>query len=141
MEGSQFSTQPMFSYQQSVHGKAIAAGNSHTCGVTTSGDAYCWGMNPSGQLGNGELDVADLHGFRLPARMDVRADVVLGRDPAKRRVLAVDLKRRSVHQEEANVALLRRGDIGLGDDVAVPADRLDHLVEVGLVLRIDLEHA
>jgi formate dehydrogenase gamma subunit len=27
MEGSQFSTQPMFSYQQSVHGKAIAAGN------------------------------------------------------------------------------------------------------------------
>ncbi|HET9385213.1 MAG TPA: hypothetical protein VFO67_08705 [Gemmatimonadales bacterium] len=26
---------------------------SHTCGVTTSGDTYCWGHNSSGQLGNG----------------------------------------------------------------------------------------
>jgi hypothetical protein len=33
------------------------------------------------------------------------------------------------------------GDIGLGDDIAVAADRLDHLVEVGAVLRVELEHS
>ena len=31
----------------------IAAGGSHTCGVTTGGDAYCWGINGLGQLGTG----------------------------------------------------------------------------------------
>lgn len=32
---------------------SIAAGNSHACGVTKQGDAYCWGRNGSGQLGDG----------------------------------------------------------------------------------------
>ncbi|MFA5566420.1 MAG: RCC1 repeat-containing protein, partial [Acidimicrobiia bacterium] len=31
---------------------SIAAGN-HTCGVTTGGDAYCWGYDAFGGLGNG----------------------------------------------------------------------------------------
>ena len=30
----------------------IAAGISHTCGVTTSGTVYCWGGNYYGQLGD-----------------------------------------------------------------------------------------
>jgi Regulator of chromosome condensation (RCC1) repeat len=33
--------------------EAIAAGNYNTCGVTTSGTAYCWGWNFYGQLGTG----------------------------------------------------------------------------------------
>ena len=32
---------------------ALAAGNTHTCGVTTGGDAFCWGQNVFGQLGDG----------------------------------------------------------------------------------------
>lgn len=33
----------------------LSAGESHTCGVSTSGSAYCWGENSSGQLGNGAV--------------------------------------------------------------------------------------
>jgi len=32
---------------------SVDGGGYHTCGVTVSGDAYCWGWNASGQLGIG----------------------------------------------------------------------------------------
>jgi alpha-tubulin suppressor-like RCC1 family protein len=40
---------------------AVSAASQHTCGVTTAGAAYCWGLNRSGSLGDGTLD----DGFRL----------------------------------------------------------------------------
>jgi alpha-tubulin suppressor-like RCC1 family protein len=32
---------------------AVRAGEAHACGVTPSGDIYCWGLNDHGQLGDG----------------------------------------------------------------------------------------
>jgi len=33
--------------------KSISAGMVHACSLTRAGDAYCWGTNKDGQLGNG----------------------------------------------------------------------------------------
>jgi alpha-tubulin suppressor-like RCC1 family protein len=33
----------------------LRAGNSHTCGVTTAGQAWCWGNNSEGELGDGSI--------------------------------------------------------------------------------------
>lgn len=38
---------------------SIAVHLQHTCGVTTDGSGYCWGLNNVGQLGNGTLSNSD----------------------------------------------------------------------------------
>jgi alpha-tubulin suppressor-like RCC1 family protein len=35
---------------------SIAAGNAHACGITVRGEAYCWGRNTGGQLGDGSTN-------------------------------------------------------------------------------------
>lgn len=47
------STSPVTVTGFSADATAIAAGNYHTCAVTTDGQIECWGSNSIGQLGNG----------------------------------------------------------------------------------------
>lgn len=46
-----------FTSPQAVSGglkfSSLDVGTGHSCGITTAGDAYCWGENDVGQLGNG----------------------------------------------------------------------------------------
>lgn len=37
---------------------AISQGFAHSCGVTTAGAAYCWGINDNGQLGDGSTQAS-----------------------------------------------------------------------------------
>lgn len=39
---------------------SISAGFRHTCGLSASGTAYCWGNNDSAQIGNGTRDISDV---------------------------------------------------------------------------------
>lgn len=49
------STTPIPVMDSTLVFRSISAGVRHTCGVTTSGSAYCWGDNRSRQLGSGSL--------------------------------------------------------------------------------------
>jgi hypothetical protein len=57
---------------------SISAGPGHTCGLTLSGEAYCWGDNTRGQLGDGTNVNADVPikvvGGVLFQEIDVGAD-------------------------------------------------------------------
>lgn len=40
--------------QGDIRFDVLEAGTAHTCGLTVAGEAYCWGDNWDGQVGNGE---------------------------------------------------------------------------------------
>jgi len=42
-----------------------SAGGSHTCGITSAGNLYCWGDNSFGQIGNGASGTNQLPLFRI----------------------------------------------------------------------------
>jgi alpha-tubulin suppressor-like RCC1 family protein len=56
-------------------GGQIEVGRSHTCATTADGEIYCWGNNPSGQLGLGTTAL-QTSPKRLPASGDLEAEAL-----------------------------------------------------------------
>jgi alpha-tubulin suppressor-like RCC1 family protein len=43
----------------------ISAGSNHTCGITTSGETFCWGLNTKGELGTSATTASCLGGTMM----------------------------------------------------------------------------
>ena len=48
--------------------KSVATGLAYACGLTATGEVYCWGANKYGQLGNGSTEESET-GPRLTAAL------------------------------------------------------------------------
>ena len=56
--GGSSSALPLLVGDGSLPFQSVRAGLYHTCGVTPTHDAYCWGYNRNGQVGNGDTSFA-----------------------------------------------------------------------------------
>lgn len=65
---------------------SLAPGAYHTCGLTPAGDAYCWGHNVSGELGDGtrtdRLTPVPVSGGLTFAALDAASDETCGLTPS-----------------------------------------------------------
>ncbi|MFC1654515.1 RCC1 domain-containing protein [Myxococcota bacterium] len=64
-------TTPLTGSKVFIH---LGLGNANTCGVTSDGKAYCWGVDTNGELGNGSNPVDDCGGSQCslqPEPLDV----------------------------------------------------------------------
>lgn len=56
--GDQFGNEPRpVAVASNATFSALSTGLYHTCGLTTAGQAYCWGQGAEGELGNGDPNV------------------------------------------------------------------------------------
>ena len=51
---------------------AVTAGEYHTCGITNTGDVYCWGDGDYGQIGNGDFVDSDVP-YLVPLPSNLKA--------------------------------------------------------------------
>jgi alpha-tubulin suppressor-like RCC1 family protein len=60
---------------RSRYADRIALGDSHTCFVTPNGEVYCWGLNDSGQLGQGLSNAPNPYDSVAPLRVPLASRV------------------------------------------------------------------
>ena len=102
--------------------RQLSTAGAHTCAVDASGDAWCWGHNVAGQLGDGtELREGTSGGSASSPRRVIGVPALAGIAPAAgNHSCALDTSGRAWCWGDNGAAQLGRGDAGGRDAVAAP---------------------
>src|SRR5262249_42265637 len=77
----------------------------------------------------------------LATGMDIASDVVPGAAAAESSIFSLVFQRGTVHDKEPHIPFGRFGQVLLGNDIAIAAHGLDHLIEVSQVVLANQKYA
>jgi len=129
---STLSTQQSFAVDAGPTFKTVSSGEHFTCGLTTTGDVYCWGANDRSQLGTSA--VSEFSTPNKVYRISNALEIAAGRDFACARL------------SDGGVACWGRGDLGqTGDGIDTKIDRIFatrvHSVNTAIGITAGASHA
>lgn len=129
---STLSTQQSFAVDAGPTFKSVSSGEHFTCGLTTTGDVYCWGANDRSQLGTSA--VSEFSTPNKVYRISDALEIAAGRDFACARLA------------DGGVACWGRGDLGqAGDGIDTKIDRIFatrvHSVNTAIGIAAGASHA
>jgi len=129
---STLSTQQSYAVDAGPTFKSVSSGEHFTCGLTTTGDVYCWGANDRSQLGTSA--VSEFSTPNKVYRISNALEIATGRDFACARLT------------DGGVACWGRGDLGqTGDGIDTKIDRIFatrvHSVNTAIGITAGASHA
>jgi len=129
---STLSTQQSLAVDAGPTFKTVSSGEHFTCGLTTTGDVYCWGANDRSQLGTSA--VSEFSTPNKVYRISDALEIAAGRDFACARLA------------DGGVACWGRGDLGqAGDGIDTKIDRIFatrvHSVNTAIGIAAGASHA
>jgi alpha-tubulin suppressor-like RCC1 family protein len=104
-------TESSFAVDSGPTFKSVSSGEHFTCGLTTTGDVYCWGANENSQLGTSAVSANSTPNkvYQISNALEITS----GRDFACARI------------SDGGVACWGRGDLGqTGDGIETKIDRI-----------------
>lgn len=125
-------SQPAIAVDSGPTFKSVSSGEHFTCGLTTTGDVYCWGANDRSQLGTSAVNANSTP--NKVYQVSNALEIATGRDFACARI------------SDGGVACWGRGDLGqTGDGIDTKIDRIFatrvHSVNTAIGISAGFSHA